>query len=191
MDKNKYLVIGSILGAVGLTGIPVATTYIKDVSQEGLKNTAGHEGYRSKPYRDPGGVITQGNGSTIKPDGTKIKMTDKPISQKEALRYLQAHITKHREPFNNSLKNVKISQVEYDLYADFVYQFGLPAWLRSDMLTNLKKGQYVQACQSLSNWRFSRVPPHSTKVDCRINSKCKGVWNRQKWRIDRCMGVNT
>lgn len=185
MDKNKYYVIGSILTVMGIpTGY-----YIADVSQAGIQATAKQEGYRAKPYRDSGGVITQGNGSTIKPDGTKIKMKDKPISEKEALRYLQAHITKHKAPFNNSLKNVPLSQVEYDLYADFVYQFGLPAWLRSDMLAHLKKGQYVQACHSLEQWRFSRV--NGVKVDCRLNSKCKGVWNRQKWRINQCMGVNT
>ena len=185
MDKNKYYVIGSILT---IMGIPTGY-YIADVSQAGIQATAKQEGYRAKPYKDSGGVITQGNGSAIKPDGTKIKMTDKPISEKEALQYLKAHITKHRAPFNNSLKNVKISQVEYDLYADFVYQYGINAWTKSQMLTHLKKGQYVQACHSLEQWRFSRV--NGVKVDCRLNSKCRGVWNRQKWRINQCMGVNT
>ncbi|SDB88722.1 glycoside hydrolase family protein [Acinetobacter boissieri] len=89
---------------------------------------------------DKGGVITQGNGSTIKPDGTKIKMTDKPISEKEALNYLKAHMHRHKKTFNASLKNVRLSQVEYDLYADFVYQYGINAWTKSQMLTHLKKG---------------------------------------------------
>ena len=111
MDKTKYLVAGSVVTA--LTGIPTAY-YISDVSQEGVQATSKHEGYRAKPYHDTGKVVTQGYGSTIKPDGTKIKMTDKPITQKEALQYLKAHISKHRVPFNNSLKNVKISQPEYD-----------------------------------------------------------------------------
>ena len=93
MDKNKYYVIGSILTVMGIpTGY-----YIADVSQEGVQNTAKHEGYKAKPYKDSGGVITQGNGSTIKPDGTKIKMTDKPISEKEALRYLRAHMHRHQK----------------------------------------------------------------------------------------------
>lgn len=188
MDKNnKYYVIGSILTVMGIpTGY-----YIADVSQEGVQNTAKHEGYKATPYKDSGGVITQGNGSTIKPDGSKIKMTDKPISEKEALNYLKAHMHRHQKTFNASLKNVQLSQVEYDLYADFVYQYGINAWTQSSMLKHLKKGQYVQACHSLENWRFSRVGPHNIKVDCRLNSKCKGVWNRQKWRIDQCIGVNT
>lgn len=187
MDKNKFFVIGSIVTA--LTGIPTAY-YIADVSQEGVKGTAMQEGYRAKPYHDSGKVVTQGFGSTLKPDGTKIKMTDKPISQKEALRYLHAHISRHRDTFNHSLKNVKISQVEYDLYADFVYQYGINAWTQSQMLKHLKAGQYVKACHSIENWRFSRVGSHNIKVDCRLNSKCKGVWNRQKWRIEKCLEAN-
>ena len=70
MDKNKYLVIGSLLTA--LTGIPTAY-YIADVSQAGIQATAKHEGYKAKPYKDSGGVITQGNGSTTKPDAQKSK----------------------------------------------------------------------------------------------------------------------
>ncbi|MBF7687097.1 glycoside hydrolase family protein [Acinetobacter rathckeae] len=186
MDKNKFFIIGSLVTA--LTGIP-AGYYIADVSQAGIQATAKQEGYRAKPYRDSGGVITQGNGSTLKPDGTKIKMTDKPISEKEALHYLHAHMSRHKQAFNVSLKNVALSQAEYDLYADFVYQYGINAWTQSQMLKHLKKGKYVQACRSLENWRFSRV--NGVKVDCRLNSKCRGVWNRQEWRINRCMGVNT
>lgn len=187
MDKTKFFVVGSVVTA--LTGIPTAY-YISDVSQEGVQATSKHEGYRAKPYHDTGKVVTQGYGSTTKPDGTKIKMTDKPITQKEALQYLKAHITKHRAPFNNSLQNVKISQPEYDLYADFVYQYGIDAWTQSSMLRYLKKGQYVQACESLEKWRFSRVQPGNIKVDCRINSKCRGVWNRQRDRINKCLEVN-
>lgn len=188
MDKTKYYVIGSILTAFGVS----TAYYIHDVSNDGVEQTAKYEGYKANPYRDTGGVITQGNGSTIRPDGTKIQMTDPPISKKEALRYLHAHITRHSAQFNQSLYGIKLSQPEYDLYADFTYQYGIAAWKRADMLKHLKKGQYVQACQALEGWRFSRVGKKKikVKVDCRLDSRCRGVWNRQKERIEKCLEQN-
>lgn len=184
MDK-KYLVIGSIITTVGAS---VPYVMIQGVSLHGVQAIAQHEGYRAKPYRDSGGVVTQGHGSTFRPDGSRIKMTDKAISKKEALHYLHAHIALHQKVFNYSLRNIRLSQTEYDIYADFVYQYGIDAWKESSMLRHLHHGQYVQACRALEKWRFSRVG--KVKVDCRINSKCRGVWNRQKWRIEKCLEVN-
>lgn len=80
MDKNKYLILGSIVAAI--TGVPSAY-YLTGVSPHGEQEIAQHEGYRAKPYRDPGGVVTQGHGSTFRPDGSRIKMTDKAISKKK------------------------------------------------------------------------------------------------------------
>lgn len=185
MDKNKYLILGSIVAAI--TGVPSAY-YLTGVSPHGEQAIAQHEGYRAKPYRDPGGVVTQGHGSTFRPDGSRIKMTDKAISKKEALHYLHAHIARHQKVFNHSLRNIRLSQTEYDIYADFVYQYGIDAWKESSMLRHLHHGQYVQACRALEKWRFSRVG--KVKVDCRLNSKCRGVWNRQKWRIEKCLEAN-
>ena len=182
MDKTKYYVIGCLV--CGAIGMPVLST----VSDTGIAQTAQHEGYKAKPYKDTGGVVTQGHGSTLRKDGSKIRMTDPPITRKEALNYLHAHINRYTPAFNKSLQNVQLSQAEYDLYADFVYQYGIRAWQQSSMLKNLKQGQYVKACKSLENWRFSRVG--SQKVDCRLDHRCKGVWTRQQTRINKCLEVN-
>ena len=159
------------------------------ISAAGVLFTTGYEGWSSKPYHDTGKVVSQGFGSTVKPDGTKIKMTDAPITKKQGIEYLTAHYSKDAKIFNKTLQGVKLSQDEYDLYADFTYQFGAGAWASSTILKNLKSGKYIQACKSLEAWRFSRV--NGVKVDCRLKgSGCAGVWNRQKARIDKCLGAN-
>lgn len=167
----------------------IIVTMVSVISAGGVLFTTGYEGWSSKPYPDTGKVITQGFGSTKKPNGQSITMSDKPITKKQGIEYLTAHYNRDAKIFNKSLQGVKLSQDEYDLYADFTYQFGTGAWSGSSMLKNLKAGKHVQACKSLEAWRFSRV--NGKKVDCRINRGCRGVWVRQQARINKCLETNS
>ena len=166
-NKTKYLAYGLAASAAFFTSLEI------------------HEGYSAKPYRDSGGVITQGIGSTVKPNGQQIKMTDPPITRKTAQEWAKAHVSKDEIAFRNSLYGVKLSQVEYDTYLDFTYNFGQSNWNQSSMLRNLKAGRYVQACKSLLKWKYV------AKKDCSVRSNnCWGVWVRQQERYSKCMGVN-
>ncbi len=175
----------------------VAVTAATVISIFGLGFTAGYEGFRSKPYPDVGGVPTVAFGNTKHPDGRKVKLSDPPVSKKQGVEYLKIHYSKDAKIFNTSLKGVSLSQDEYDLYADFAYQFGTGAWSSSSMLKNLKLGKYVAACNSLVNYRFSRIKKNGNwiKSDCRLPENwgpngCKGVWVRQDARIRKCLGAN-
>lgn len=143
------------------------------------------EGFQSKPYQDSGGVPTIGIGSTQYPDGKRVTMNDPPITRQEAEIIAKAHIARDEQRFQSSLHGVKLSQMEYDVYLDFVYQFGQGAWARSSMRRALLRGEHLQACQHLLKWRFVG------KTDCSVrNSGCYGVWRRQLWRHDTCMTAN-
>lgn len=142
------------------------------------------EGYSAKPYKDTGGVVTQGIGSTVKPNGQAIKMSDPAITRKTAQEWAKAHVAKDEVAFRNSLQSVKLSQVEYDTYLDFSYNFGAANWRSSSMLRNLKTGQYKQACDSLLKWKYV------AKKDCSVRSNnCYGVWTRQLERHQKCIGA--
>lgn len=144
------------------------------------------EGNVSRPYLDSGGVITQGIGSTKKPDGSKIKMTDPPISKQTAREWARAYVSKDEIPFRKSLAGVKLSQTEYDLYLDFSYQFGQSAWNDSAMRKLLIQNKHRQACDALLEWR--KVTINGVKHDCRIRSNnCYGVWTRQLERHKKCL----
>lgn len=143
-----------------------------------------HEGFSAKPYKDGGGVVTQGIGSTVKPDGSKIKITDPPIARKTAQEWAKAHVSKDEVAFRKSLEGVKLSQVEYNSYLDFVYNFGQSNWNSSSMLRNLKQGKYKAACDSLLKWKYV------AKRDCSVRkNNCYGVWTRQLERHNKCMGA--
>ncbi len=165
-NKTKFIATGLTASAVFFTSL------------------IGYEGYSSKPYLDSGKVATIGIGSTIYENGTKVKMSDKPISKERAIQISKAHVSKDEVAFKNSLKGVKLSQAEYDTYLDFAYQFGTNAWSSSSMLKNLKTGQFTQACKSLLKWKYV------AKRDCSIRSNgCYGVWTRQQNRYEKCMGA--
>ncbi|EOR06031.1 lysozyme [Acinetobacter tandoii] len=174
MSKTKYWVMGLAASAAFFTSLEVK------------------EGYSAKPYKDTGGVVTQGIGSATKPDGSKIKMTDPPITRKTAQEWAKAHVVKDEIAFRKSMPGVKLSQDEYDVYLDFTYNFGQANWNQSSMLRNLKSGQYVQACKSLLKWKYVTKYQgiKKTHLDCSIRSnKCYGVWVRQQERYQKCMGV--
>ncbi|HFF8933838.1 lysozyme [Acinetobacter baumannii] len=145
------------------------------------------EGYTSKPVIPvKGDRPTQGHGSTFKLDGSPVKMTDPPITRATADKWLRNDVAKREVAFKDSLKGVKLSQTEYDLYLDFSYQYGVPTFAKSSMLKNLKAGQYKAACESLLKYKFV------AKRDCSIRSNgCYGVWTRQLERYKKCMEVNS
>lgn len=144
------------------------------------------EGFTAKPVVPvKGDRPTQGHGSTFKPDGTPVKMTDPPITRATADKWLRNDVSKREVAFKNALKGVKLSQAEYDLYLDFSYQFGTPAFAKSSMIRYLKAGQYKQACTALLKYKYAAGYDCSTPG----NKRCAGVWTRQQGRYKKCMGA--
>ncbi|VCZ58094.1 hypothetical protein BANRA_02781 [Acinetobacter baumannii] len=89
-------------------------------------------------------------------------MTDPPITCATADKWLRNDVAKREVAFKDSLKGVKLSQTEYDLYLDFSYQYGVPTFAKSSMLKHLKAGQYKAACDSLLKYKYV------AKRDCSI-----------------------
>ncbi|HEM8709428.1 TPA: glycoside hydrolase family protein [Acinetobacter baumannii] len=179
-NKTKLFVIGSTIAA-SLGGF-----LIYGPSDQQVQSTAVKEGYTAKPTIPvKGDRPTIGNGTTFYPDGRAVKMTDPPITRKQAFEYLKFTMNKDAKSFNKTLVNIPISQVEYDLYLDFTYQYGVSAWSSSSMLRNLKAGKYKAACDSLLKWKYV------AKRDCSIRKNgCYGVWVRQQDRHQKCLNAN-
>jgi lysozyme len=153
------------------------------LSVAGFVGILASEGYSDKAYVPvKGDVHTLGFGSTKLEDGTPVGANDKtdPV---RALFIAKAHMEKDEEAFRKTLEGVKLTQKEYDTYFDFTYQYGIGNWRKSQMLKDLKAGEYKKACSSLLQYRFV------AKRDCSIRANnCYGVWTRQQKRFDDCMG---
>lgn len=177
------------------------------ISASGFLGWKGHEGFTERPVIPvQADVPTIGFGSTRYEDGTRVKMTDPPITRQRAEQLARNLMSGDEERFRRSLPGVSLHQAEYDLYLNFVGQFGIGAWLSSDIRTNLIAGAYVQACNGLLDYRymtsrayvkgwepyqFKNGKPVRWRFDCSTpgNRTCRGVWTRQLERHAQCMAV--
>lgn len=169
MKTNKKVITTVLFGSLALfTGIKV------------------NEGYTPKPIiPTKGDVPTIGHGTTVYPNGVRVKMSDKGITRQTAEYYLKDHVSKVESQFKASVPNVKLTQTEYDVYVDFIYQYGIGNFNKSSIRSNLLKGNYIQACKSLLKYRFT------AGRDCAVRSNnCYGVYTRQLKRYDKCIGEN-
>ena len=123
------------------------------LSAAALVGLVASEGYTDKaviPTR--GDRPTVGFGSTFHENDTPVKMGD-TTTPVRALIKAQAHIGKAEAAFRDSLGGVALHQGEYDLYVDWVYQYGMGAWLNSGMRRELLAGNYTAACDALLDYR--------------------------------------
>lgn len=132
-------------------------------------------------------------GNTFYEDGTPVKLTDEPVTKERCLEMAAAHLKKDEEAFANSIADVSLHQAEYDIYRDFMYQYGLRTWSRSSMARHLKAGRHADACRSLLLYKSITIMLDNkpTLYDCSTpnNKQCRGVWSRQLSRYEQCMAV--
>lgn len=170
MQHPKLLVAGLSLSAAALIGL---------ATQEGYVGEAMIPTKNDRP--------TIGYGSTFHEDGTPVKLGD-VTTPVRALVKLKAHVDKEEAAFRKSLDGAYLSQIEFDQYMDFVYNFGIGNWLGSSMRKHVQAGRYSEACQSLLLYK------RAGGRDCSLPENwgpkgCRGVWTRQLERVEKCMAA--
>lgn len=125
---------------------------------------------------------TNGFGSTFKEDGAPVRLGER-ITPLRAVQRAAAHLSKEEAAFRASIPGVELHQAEYDLYMDWVYQYGTGAWRASTMRRQLMASDYRAACDALLLYK------KSGGYDCSIprNKVCAGVWARQLARHKKCL----
>ena len=109
------------------------------------------EGLFLHPYLCPAGVPTIGYGSTRYPNGTKVTMQDKPITEGMAQTILLATLQNYTDAVNRYVK-VPLNQNQFDALVDFAYNVGNGAFLGSTLLKLLNLGNYKQASLEFNKW---------------------------------------
>lgn len=131
-----------------------------------------------------GDVPTIGHGSTRYEDGSPVRMGDTITPQRAEVlaRNLNSQAEKQ---FAASLPGVKLHQDEFDIYMDFVGQYGIGTWRAGSPRRDLLAGNYAQACNDLLKYRYA------AGFDCSTpgNKRCRGVWDRQLKRHAKCMAA--
>ena len=181
MSRVRVLVTSLVLSAAGFAGWIASEGESPVVRKDGVELLAPH-------IPTKGDVPTIGHGSTRYEDGTRVTLADPPITRERARQLARALHSEEERRFQASLPGVRLHQEEYDLYLDFVGQFGIGNWRSSSMRRHLLAGEYVKACHALLPWR------RQNGRDCSLPQNwgpkgCKGVWTRQLERHAKCMAV--
>ena len=134
-----------------------------------------------------GDVPTIGHGSTHYEDGRPVRMGD-VITRPRAAQLARNLMTADERAFTASLPaDARLWQAEYDVYLDFVGQYGIGRWRQSSMRRYVAVGQYVAACDALLLYR------RAAGYDCSTpgNQRCWGVWTRQLARHSACIAAQS
>jgi lysozyme len=106
---------------------------VNQIGAKGLNLIKKYEGFKSAPYKCPAGIPTIGYGATYYPDGTKVKLTDKPVTQREADTML-LNMLKHYEQGVDSFTTDKVNQNQFDALVSIAYNIGLQALKGSTLI---------------------------------------------------------
>jgi lysozyme len=113
------------------------------------------EGFSSVPYICPAGYPTQGFGTVYKPDGTKVTMSDPPISRETAEAWLLAELRR-----NYMIAVLKASPRliahprALGAITDFAYNLGGPRYRASTLRRKINAEDWGGAKEELAKWIY-------------------------------------
>ena len=120
-------------------------------SQAGIDLIKSFEGFRSAPYRDAVGIPTIGYGMTIYPDGRKVTMADKPITEAEAVAGLRNLLGRYEQAVERYAQ-IKLCQHQFDALTSLAYNIGNEALRTSTLMRHLNQGDLTSAANQMLRW---------------------------------------
>lgn len=126
------------------------------VSKNGLDLIKEFESFKSKPYLCPSQKATIGFGSTYYPDGKKVTLQDKEITEEKAFEILEFIANKDFGSNINKVVKVPLNQNQFDALVSFAYNIGNGNFNSSTLLRWLNQGNYKEASMQLLGWDKSK-----------------------------------
>ena len=148
VDATDQLIAIASDAVADMLGIAVDS--VKHVSTAGINLICGFEGLKLKAYDDGVGVWTIGFGTTIYPNGIKVKKGD-TCTEVQAKAYM-AHDLKKFESAVNSAVTVPINQNQLDALVSLAYNIGTSAFKESTLLKKINLGDYKGAATQFNVW---------------------------------------
>ena len=131
----------------GMLGIAID---VMSTSQNGINLISSFEGCELKAYLCPAKVWTIGFGTTVYPNGVKVKKGDSCTL--EQAKQFKAHDLKRFEKTVNDLVKVPLTQNQFDALVSLTYNIGTGAFEKSTLLKKLNAGDYQGAADQFTVW---------------------------------------
>ena len=103
------------------------------LNNAGYRLIAKHEGFRSKPYLCPAKIPTIGFGNTYYPNGERVTLLDKEISEEEAFEMFKEIADRFAKKVSK-LVTSPINQNQFNALVSFTYNVGVANFIKSTLL---------------------------------------------------------
>ncbi|MEM9993394.1 MAG: lysozyme [Acinetobacter pittii] len=123
----------------------------KTTSDVGVDLISDFEGTRTTSYDDGVGVWTIGTGTTVYPNGVKVKKGD-TCTLEQAKSYIKHDLAKFEKTVNESV-TVPLTQNQFDALVSLTYNIGSGAFKGSTLLKLLNKADYQGAADQFLVWK--------------------------------------
>ena len=147
--------LGNEIGELYDMSEPGEVDNATEISDNGIELIKSFEGFRSNPYYDSVGVPTIGYGTTRYLDGTKVSMSDKPISKDEATALLKKQVSDIYGKAVNDYKTIDTNQNQFDAMTSLCYNIGTGAFKSSTLLKKHNAGDFKGAADEFLRWVYA------------------------------------
>ena len=120
-------------------------------SDMGLSLIKSFEGFSARPYLCPAGVPTIGYGATYYPDGRRVTMQDRPVTEADATAMLRSMLASYEAGVSRYVL-APINQGKFDALVSFAYNLGLSALKSSTLLRLVNARDYAGAASQFGRW---------------------------------------
>ncbi len=125
------------------------------LNKDGIDLIKKYESFKADAYPDPGTgaePITIGYGTTVYPNGIKVKMGDK-ITEDQALEFL----TKHCENVSNDLlklipSHIELTSNQFSALVSLIYNIGIGNFKKSTLNKHLQDGKLKLIPDEIKKW---------------------------------------
>lgn len=134
--------INALIDEIQIKGMKVDAAGIDLIGQ--------FEGLRLDAYDDGVGVWTIGWGTTVYPNGQKVKKGDK-ITLEQAKQYKAHDLAKFEKAINDTVK-APLNQNQFNALVSLAYNIGVSAFTNSTLVKRLNEGNYKAAADQFLVW---------------------------------------
>ena len=141
------------------------------ISSNGIELIKQFEGLSLKPYLDAVNIPTIGFGNTYYPDGKKVTLQDKEITEEKAFEILEYIANKDFGSNINKVVKVPLNQNQFDSLVSFSYNIGTKNFNWSTLLKKLNLSDYQGSSLEFARWNKSGEKVLSGLVKRRLAEK--------------------
>lgn len=144
---NQVILKASAATVADMLGLAIDQMVI---SLFGVDIICGFEGKRLAAYDDGVGVWTIGFGTTVYPNGIKVKKGD-TCTEAQAKAYMAHDLKKFESAVNNTVK-VPLNQNQFDALVSLAYNIGTNAFSKSTLVKKLNANDNRAAADQFDVW---------------------------------------